>query len=61
MKYNQGSAFSFNVIRFMVPYRSHEEDELMQYVFWVIPWRLSSKIRRFGTLYRLHLQGQVDE
>ena len=34
----------------------------MQYVFfWVIPRRLSSKIRRFGTLYQFHLQGQVDE
>jgi len=34
----------------------------MQYVFfWVIPWRLSSKSRRFGILYRFHLQGQVDD
>ena len=33
-----------------------------QYVFfWVIPQRLSSKSRRFGTLYWLHLHGQVDE
>ena len=34
----------------------------MHYVFfWVITQRLSSKSRRFGTLYRFHLQGQVDE
>ena len=29
--------------------------------FWVNPRRLSSKSGRFGTLYRFHLQGQVDE
>jgi len=28
---------------------------------WVFPRRLSSKSRRFETLYRFHLQGQVDE
>ena len=34
----------------------------MYYVFfWVIPRRLSSESRRFGTIYRFHLQGQVDE
>jgi hypothetical protein len=34
----------------------------MQYVFfWVIPRRLGSNSRRFGTLYRFHLHGQVDE
>ena len=33
----------------------------MLYVsFWAIPRRLSSKIRRFGTLYRFHLHRQVD-
>jgi len=31
------------------------------FFFWVIPRRLSSKSRRFGTLYRFHLHGQVDE
>ena len=32
----------------------------MQYVFfWVFPRRLSFKSRRFGTLYRFHLHGQV--
>ena len=30
-------------------------------LFWVIPRRLSSKTRGFGTLYRFHLQGLVDE
>ena len=35
---------------------------LTYYVFfWVIPRRLNSKSRRFGTLYRFHLQGHVDE
>jgi len=29
--------------------------------FWVIPRRLSFKSRRFGTLYRFHLHGQVKE
>ena len=28
---------------------------------WVIPRHLSSKSRCFGTLYRFHLQGQVEE
>ena len=32
----------------------------MKYVFfWVIPRRRSSKSRRFGTLYRFHLQGPL--
>jgi len=35
---------------------------VMQYVFfWVIPRRLSSNSRRFGTLYRFHLHGKVNE
>jgi hypothetical protein len=35
---------------------------ILYYVFfWVIPRLLSSKSRRFGTLSRFHLQGQVDE
>jgi hypothetical protein len=29
--------------------------------FWVIPRRLGSNSRRFGTLYRFHLHGQLDE
>jgi len=29
--------------------------------FWVIPRRLSSNSRRFGTLYLFHLHRQVDE
>jgi hypothetical protein len=34
----------------------------MQYVlFWVFPRRLSANSRRFGTLYRFHLQRQVYE
>jgi len=28
---------------------------------WVIPRRLGSNSQRFGTLYRFHLHGQVDE
>jgi len=28
-------------------------------MFGVIPWRLGSNSRRFVTLYRLHLHGQV--
>ena len=31
------------------------------FFFWVIPRRLGSNSRRFGTLYRFHLHGQVDE
>jgi len=34
---------------------------LVFFSFGVIPRRLSSKSRRFGTLYRFRLQGQVDE
>jgi hypothetical protein len=34
----------------------------IQYVFfWVFPRRLSANSRRFGTLYRFHLQRQVNE
>ena len=33
----------------------------MYVFFWVILRRLSSKSRRFGILYRFHLQGQVYE
>ena len=29
--------------------------------FWVIPRRLGSNSRRFGTLYRFYLHGHVDE
>jgi len=30
-----------------------------KFVFWVFPWRLSIKSRRFGTLCRFHLQQAV--
>ena len=35
---------------------------IWQYVFFrVIPWCLGYNSRRFGTLYRFHLHGQVDD
>jgi hypothetical protein len=37
------------------------EDGTDRVSFWVFPRRLSANSRRFGTLYRIHLQRQVKE
>jgi len=38
-----------------------EDDCDVNIPFWVIPRRLSSNCRRFGTHYRFHLHRQVNE
>jgi len=49
-------------IRFIyVKIVSSDKESLVICSFWVIPRRLSSNCRRFGTHYRFHLRGQVNE
>jgi len=51
----------FENVNYIQMYEDTNHCLVVWYVFfWVIPRRLSSKRRRFGTLYRFHLQGRVD-